>query len=102
MVRPKILCRNLVIVDSALRFRAIEVVVHPSPNYRKRFNEKSTSEKKRHIELAVGNIYKFWVYNITISVIFMNFPFSIFHQVANLFRNSPFVNVNQSFVCLTH
>ena len=90
MVRPKILCRNLVIVDSALRFRAIEVVVHPSPNYRKRFNEKSTSEKKSHIKLAVGNIYKFWVYNITISVIFMRISrFQFFTKLLTYFVIAP-------------
>ena len=58
MVRPKILCRNLVIVDSALRFRAIEVVVHPSPNYCKRLNEKYFSQKKSHTQLSLGKIYE--------------------------------------------
>ena len=46
MVRPKILCRNLAIVDSPLPFRAILVVVHPSRNYRKCLSEKSISEKR--------------------------------------------------------
>ena len=58
MVRPKTLSRNLAIVDSALPFRAIWVVAHPSSNYLKRLNEKFISEKKSHIQLAVGNIYK--------------------------------------------